>query len=369
MTLEGYCTHCHDARELSAGTLCPVCGSPLIDLHEHVAQRELVPALGSTAPSARPAGVAPFAPPTSAPPVVAAPRGRRGSVAWLFALVGSALVVAGFAMAVLLGDDDEPEGQGPAAAPAGSAPVSTAASTPGATAPPPSDVAGGSAGTPAEAAGVDGIVVVSSTSYTDDSSMTIDGEGRYLYLLAELRNDGTDVARVGEITISIRDAAGVVIGTRQTYPIDQLLDPGEVTFVDESTPSMMYFEGETNTFPEGWATWDMTFEVERPYEVTVYDDVSLVVEDVVVVPSDEGFTATGVVVNTSSGSVLSGAEVYVALLDGEGRLVNLASGWVSTTDNRDMAAGSTLPFEVSVYVGASEHVSTVVGSVATPVSS
>lgn len=194
---------------------------------------------------------------------------RRGSQvpSALLALL-AALAVIGAAITFATRDDGTggPDGSGTPAAttvPSGDQPAVTGA------VPPDDDGTGTGTSQPTAppAIGDGGIVtVVSSNTVTDESMWAIDGETRRLEMFAELRNDGSQQLRIDAATITIRDGSGAVIGTRHTYPFDQLLDPGEVTYLEETTPSLSYFEGETNTFPDGWASWEIDVDVDEGYE-------------------------------------------------------------------------------------------------------
>jgi len=219
---------------------------------------------------------------------------------------------------------------------------------------------------PPATGGSGGVVIVGSNAFVEESSFTIDGEGRTLYMVAALRNEGSDTVKVSEVTLTIRDAAGAVIGTREEYPIDRVLVPGETTYLYEFTPSMMYWESETNTFPEGWASFDLAYDVESPYVADEWDDVNLSVENVVVGRSGGDVTATGTIRNTSTVPVSSSAEVYVALYDAQGNLLSVAWTYATSGDVDVLQPGDTVPFELPVWFGPQEYDTTVVGAVASP---
>ncbi|HZI45769.1 MAG TPA: FxLYD domain-containing protein [Ilumatobacter sp.] len=219
---------------------------------------------------------------------------------------------------------------------------------------------------PPATGGTGDVVIVGSNAFAEDSTLTIDGEGRTLYTVAELRNDGPQTVQVGAITVTIRDAAGTEIGRREDYPIDRVLDPGETTYLYEFTPSMMYWETETNTFPEGWAAFDLAYEVESPYAATEFDDVNLATEQVQVERSGTDVLATGLIRNSTDVAVSSYAELYVALYDAEGHLINVAWTYATPGTVDVLQPGETLPFEVNVWAGPTDYSGAVVGAVATP---
>jgi hypothetical protein len=219
---------------------------------------------------------------------------------------------------------------------------------------------------PAATGGDGDVVIVGSNAFADDSTLAIDGETRTLYVVAELRNDGPDTVRVGEIIVTIRDTAGTEIGHREDYPIDRILDPGETTYLYEFTPSVMFWENETNTFPEGWASFDLAYEVESPYGANEWDEVNLATEQVVVEHSGANVVATGVLRNTTTVAVDSGAELYVALYDAQGRLINVAWTYATPGEVGELQPGETMPFEVEVWNGPTDFATAVVGTVSTP---
>jgi hypothetical protein len=211
-----------------------------------------------------------------------------------------------------------------------------------------------------------GVVIVGSNAFAEDSSLSIDGESRTLYVVAELRNDGPDTVQVGEISVTIRDAAGTEIGHREDYPIDRVLDPGETTYLFEFTPSMTYWETETNTFPEGWASFDLAYDVESPYGAEEWDEVNLATEQVVVERSGANVVATGLLRNTTTAAVDSYAELYVALYDADGRLINVGWTYASPGDIGELQPGESMQFEVEVRNGPTDYATAVVGAVSTP---
>jgi hypothetical protein len=69
--------------------------------------------------------------------------------------------------------------------------------------------------------------------------------------VAELVNRNAETMLLGEAEIAIYDAAGGRIGTRYAYATADSLEPGEVAVITEVMPSLLYFNGETNDFPDG----------------------------------------------------------------------------------------------------------------------
>lgn len=400
---QGYCVGCHEMREIDSGTFCPVCASPLMDLHEMRDEEAPIGAVNSpAAPAAHfPSGFAPPAPPagpgsgwSTAPTAVPSPttiraiptlpgeahtRGRGPGVLIAVLVAVAALIGAAAIVFLLTRDGDADETVSPTV-PTATAPVASApgADTPAVVPPATGPSEGGSITTPlitAPAAtmppasgGSGGVTIVDWTAYAEESSLTIDGESRTLYTVAELRNDGADTVEVGEVTVTIRDSAGIQIAVRQDYPIDRVLAPGETTYLYEFTPSMTYWETETNDFPEGWASFDLSFEVESPYVPSEWDDVNLAVENVVVSPSGGDVVANGLIRNTSPVAVSSSAEVYLALYGADGRLVNVAWTYVSPGDVEVLQPGDTIAFEVPAWNGPQQYSSYVVGAVSSPAS-
>lgn len=170
--------------------------------------------------------------------------------------------------------------------------------------------------------GQDGVVIVGSNAFSNESQT--------LFIVVGLRNDNTGIVAVGNAKLTIRDGAGNVIGTRTVLPFrtSEIMAVGETIFITDNIPSGLYLEGDTNTFPVGWATFDLTFDVTSPYNPTSSDPVTLSVEDLVVSISSSGkVSATGVVRNTSNIPVRSeSVNVEVALHDSSGRLLNVIHG-------------------------------------------
>ena len=87
------------------------------------------------------------------------------------------------------------------------------------------------------------MTLVSTNSWTTTSGFLIDGEGRSLTVVGELRNDSPTDRSVGEITIRFYDGAGQQVGIRKTGTFDHILRPGRTTAFNENLPSVIYFEG------------------------------------------------------------------------------------------------------------------------------
>jgi hypothetical protein len=212
--------------------------------------------------------------------------------------------------------------QGVLALGAGSGPVVTA--TPAATPTP----------------GTGDVTLVSTNSWTTTSGFLIDGEGRSLTVVGELRNDSPTDRSVGGITIRFYDDAGQQVGIRKTGPFDNILRPGRTTAFNENFPSFIYYEGETNDYPEGWTRYEITFSPEAPSE---YENkpVDITVENVQV--SADHLHVTGNAVNSSSKTVPAwGVTVYVIYRRQDGTILN-----ASSHGNSDpLPPGQSLPFDI-----------------------
>jgi hypothetical protein len=380
---QGYCTQCHETRRIAVGAFCPVCATPLVDLHE--VSVEDLPATVGGASIVTPWAATPlttrqlppqWGPPPPTNPVVTAPplqphRPRRALFATLLAVV---LLIAGIVAVFLVGRGKSDKTELATQPPAASTPASARPTLPAATAP---GVAQPAATTPLitqlpttqpvvvpppATGGNDGVVLVSSNAYVEQGGLSIDGEDRTLYIVAEIRNDNAGAVSVDEATVTIRDGSGNVIGTRKPRPIDNVLAAGETTYLYEFTPSMTYWEGETNNFPEGWASFEFTFNVQPWQTQHDWDDVNLSVEAVVVSPSG---TATGVIRNTTADPVqVTTLKSYIALYDAKGSLANVEWTYVTAGGVDTLQPGETIPFEVSVAFGPHTYATTVVGAVA-----
>lgn len=184
-------------------------------------------------------------------------------------------------------------------------------------------------------------------AYAGVSSISIDGEKRRLSFGAVVRNDAAYSIRPRNGLIRIYDGGGRHIATRYGYPVATILGPGETTVVTETMPSMLYMAGESNFFPEGWASWSLgsfnpvAASPESHDLVIIGSSVSSVVAD-----GSGKVTARGVAVNTLDRAVRS-VYWWIILYDASGRLINIAtaSDWIG----EGLAPGAQVPFEVSVW--------------------
>jgi len=217
--------------------------------------------------------------------------------------------------------------QGVLALGAGSGPVATA--TPAATPTP----------------GTGDVTLVSTNSWTATSTFLIDGEGRSVTVVGELRNDSPTDRWVGEITIRFYDGAGQQVGIRKTSDFGNILRPGSTTAFNEDLPSIIYNEGETNDYPEGWTRYEVTFS---SYDASEYEalPINVTVENVQI--SDDGRHVTGNVVNTSSKTARAyGVDAYVIYRREDGTILNAAAD--SLLNQNPLAPGESIPFDINMW--------------------
>jgi hypothetical protein len=199
------------------------------------------------------------------------------------------------------------------------------------------------AGTPTPGTG--DVTLVSTNSWTSTSTFLIDGEGRSVTVVGELRNDSPTYRRVGEITIRFYDDAGQQVGIRKTRDFDGILRPGRTTAFYEDLPSITYYEDETNDYPEGWTRYEITFS---SYDASEDADtlVDMTVENVQI--SDDGRHVTGNVVNTSSKTARSwSVDAYVIFRREDGTILNAARD--PMLNQNPLAPGESMPFDITLY--------------------
>jgi len=199
------------------------------------------------------------------------------------------------------------------------------------------------AGTPVPGTG--GITLVSTNAYTTSGGITIDGEARQLTVVGELRNDSSTDLSADDITIRFYDGAGQQVGIRNTYAFDGIIRAGRTTAFSELVPSLVYFDDETNDYPEGWTRYEVTFSSEAPSE---YEDkpVDITVENVQV--SDGGFHVTGNVVNSSSKTVAAyDVDAYVIYRRADGSILNARQD--SGLNANPLAPGQSAPFDITFW--------------------
>jgi hypothetical protein len=193
------------------------------------------------------------------------------------------------------------------------------------------------------APGTGDVTLVSSNAFTTTSGFLIDGEGRRLTVVGELRNDSSVDRHAGEITIRFYDGAGQQIGIRKAYAFDDIIRPGRTTAFHDSLPSLLYFSDETNDYPEGWTRYEITLS---PYDVYEWEDrpVDMTVENVQV--ADGGLHVTGNAVNASSKTVRAyGVSAYVIYRRADGSILNAEQ---STTLNvNPLGPGQSVPFDIT----------------------
>jgi hypothetical protein len=216
---------------------------------------------------------------------------------------------------------------------------------------------GGPATTPTPAAtptpagppmpGTGDVTLVSTNAFTTTSSVLIDGESRRMHVVGELRNDSSAPRSAGEITITIYDASDNVIGSRWNYAFDNIIMPGRTTGFSLNYPSLIYFSGETNDFPEGWTQYEVTLSPRDPYE---WEDmpVDITVQNVQV--SADGLHVTGNAVNSSSKTVaVYDVKAYAIYRRADGSILN--ADIASALNANPLAPGGSVPFDIMFSSG------------------
>jgi hypothetical protein len=199
------------------------------------------------------------------------------------------------------------------------------------------------AGTPTPGTG--DVTLVSTNSWTSTSTFLIDGEGRSVTVVGELRTDSPTVRSVGKITIRFYDGAGQQVGIRKTLAFEGILRPGRTTAFYEDLPSITYYEDETNNYPEGWTRYEITFS---SYDASEYEDtlVDMTVENVQI--SDGGRHVTGNVVNASSKTArVYSVDAYVIFRREDGTILNAARD--PMLNQNPLAPGESMPFDIDLY--------------------
>ena len=164
------------------------------------------------------------------------------------------------------------------------------------------------------------IAVLSSNVFTRTSSILLDGESRRLHIVAELRNDSNVDMDLGHIYFHFYNASGEVVCKRWAYAFDDILPLGGTTVVEETVPSQIYWDSETNDFPDDWVRYEITINAQpasgtrKPVEVTIQN-----VE--VTVTSTGGLEVTGSVLNSSQETVKN-VKPYVILYASDGTILN-----------------------------------------------
>jgi hypothetical protein len=191
----------------------------------------------------------------------------------------------------------------------------------------------------------DDVVVLSSNVFTTVSStFLIDGEDRRLNMVAELRNDSSVDMELDEVFFYFYDTSGGVVCKRWTYAYDDVLPPGGITVARETVPSQMYWNNETNDFPEDWANYEVAVSAE-PYQPAEGEagPIEVTVQNVAVtVTSSGGLEVTGSMLNTGQ-KTATDITPYAILYDSGGEILNADNGYISD----DLQPGQSLDFEIS----------------------
>jgi len=194
--------------------------------------------------------------------------------------------------------------------------------------------------------GTGDITLVSTNSFTTSSSVRIDGEPRELTVVGELRNDSPGNRTARDIEIRFYDAANNEVGHRWTWAFDDIIRPGRTTAFEESTPSMLYFDNETNNYPEGWTRYEITLSPGDPEE---WEDepVDVAVENVQV--TEGGHHVLGNIVNNSSKTIPDGsAHAYAIYYQADGTILNAECDCYF--NNSPIPPGGKASFDVPFYL-------------------
>jgi len=132
---------------------------------------------------------------------------------------------------------------------------------------------------------------------------------------------------------------------RKAVPFGNILRPGRTTAFYENFPSLFYYEGETNDYPEGWTRYEITVS---SHDASEYGNplVDMTVENVQI--SDDGRHVTGNVVNTSSKTALAYyVSAYAIYRQEDGTILNAAED--PLLNQNPLAPGESMPFDITLY--------------------
>jgi len=163
-------------------------------------------------------------------------------------------------------------------------------------------------------------------------------------MVAELRNDSSVDMELDEVFFYFYDASGGVVCKRWTYAYDDVLPPGGITVATETVPSQMYWDNETNYFPEDWVRYEIAVSAE-PYQPAEgkAEPIEVTVQNVAVtVTSSGGLLVTGSMLNTSQ-KTATDITPYAILYDSGWKILNADSSYISD----DLQPGQSLDFEIS----------------------
>ena len=163
-------------------------------------------------------------------------------------------------------------------------------------------------------------------------------------MVAELRNDSSVDMELDEVFFYFYDASDEVVCKRWTYAYDDVLPPGGITVAKETVPTQMYWDNETNDFPEDWVRYEVVVSAE-PYQPAEgkAEPIEVTVQNVAVtVTSSGGLEVTGSVLHTGQ-ETATDITPYAILYDSVGTILNADKAYISD----DIQPGQSLDFEIS----------------------
>jgi len=192
------------------------------------------------------------------------------------------------------------------------------------------------------------IVVLSSNVFTTTSSILLDGESRRLHIVAELMNNSPSTMEIEKVYIHFYNASGQVACQRWAYAFDDIIPPGGITAIEETVPSGLYWDDETNDFPEQWASYEITLST-QPYEPAEgrARPVNVTVQDVKVsITESGGLLVTGTVVNMDQ-ETAKHITPYIILYASDGTMLNADRDILTV----ELQPGQSGPFEIRFSAG------------------
>jgi hypothetical protein len=163
-------------------------------------------------------------------------------------------------------------------------------------------------------------------------------------MVAELRNDSSVDMELDKVFFYFYDASDEVVCKRWTYAYDDVLPPGGITIAKETVPSQMYWDNETNNFPEDWARYEITVSAE-PYQPAEWKakPVEVTIQNVeVTVTSTGGLLVTGSMLNSSQ-ETATDITPYAILYASDGTILNAGRDYIY----EDLQPGQSSDFEIS----------------------
>jgi hypothetical protein len=175
--------------------------------------------------------------------------------------------------------------------------------------------------------------------------------GQSLWIFGEVRNDGPESREAVQVRVNLLDSAGKELASQEGFAHLSYLKPGEISSFS------VLFSGE-NPPPPAYASYTIEVRSRKADFQPGYTIRDLRIGDQTRVGKDSlGFLILRGSVRNSGATPARYVHIFVVFYDAAGAVVGVADSFAETADDKIVAAGAEVPFEVQGLIFTSKPAS------------